>query len=280
MHSKMFSQRSRDAEALLSSIHVFKDDVAAGLGKRLAPELAEGETLPDFGLSLELVGRSVESALEHLRVAERRYLELGTRCTKVRRQTEKLARREVYPRVVSVRRLIESQFGREEGRRVHGMAGKTLRKPWRLHGQLQYLVWALEDGSGELPAPLLKSVAAKREVWLSEVKPGFERLTELLDDLVQLQVREQSAQVEKNQAMKAFDDAYGEARRLVEANFVFAGLGSRLTRWLRSQVHRRLLAREARRKREARAEGRVKHTLRSAASSVKSWIGRRRPEVA
>ena len=274
-HSKGYHQRAGDAEALEASIRVFKGRVAEGLGERLAPELAEGEALPDFGLSLELVGRSVESALEHLRVSEMEYLELGVRCARVRRASDKLARQEVYPRVVSVRRLIESQFGKEEGQLIHGKAGKTRRKPRRLHGQLMVLVWALEDASsGELPEPLFQGVTAKREEWLGEIKPGYEQLTELLDELAELEALEQSAQIDKNRAMQAFDDAYSEARRLVEAHFVFAGLGNRLTRWLRSNVHRRLLAREARRKREARADGRVKQALRSAASSVKSWIGR------
>ena len=280
-HSKAYHQRAADAEALKSSIKVFKERVTEGLSERLTPELAEGEALPDFGLSLELVGRSVESALERLRLAELDYLELGVRCAMVRRKSDQLARQEVYPRVVSVRRLIEGQFGKEDGRRIHGMAGKTRRKPRRLHGQLMYLVWALGSASrGELPEPLFKCVTAKREEWLREIKPGYEQLTELLDELVQLEVGEQSAQIDKNAAMQAFDDAYGEARRLVEANFIFAGLGNRLTRWLRSNVHRRLLIREARRKREARAEGRVKQTLRTAASSIKSWIGQRPKTVA
>ncbi len=61
---------------------------------------------------------------------------------------------------------------------------------------------------------------------------------------------------------------------------MFAGLGSQWTRWLRSNVHRRLFALEARRKREARAEGRVKQTLRSAAAAVSGWIGRRPKNVA
>ncbi len=280
MHSKAYAQRARDADALKSSIRVFKARVAEGLGKRLTPELAEGEALPDFGLSLELTGRSVKSALECLRAAEQHYMHQAALCASVRRASDELARREVYPRVVSVRQLIEAQFGKEQGRQVHGMAGKTLRKPGRLHGQLTHLVWALDDGIGELPASLLENVTANRQAWLREIKPGYERLTELLTEIVQLEVREQGAQIEKNAAMKAFDDTYGEARRLLEASFVFAGLGSQWTRWLRSNVHRRLLAREARRKREARAEGRVKQTLRSAAASVKSWIGRRPKNVA
>ena len=62
----------------------------------------------------------------------------------------------------------------------------------------------------------------------------------------------------------------------MEASFAFAGVGGQLTRMLRSYSHRRLLSREARRKREARAESRVKQTLRSAAASITGWISGRR----
>ena len=268
----------KDARALRSSIEVFGTQVTEGLGKRLAPELAAGESLPDFSFSLELVGRSVASALERLRVAERYYLDQSSRCVAVRRKSEKLARQEVYPRVVSVRRLIEAQFGKEEGRAIHGMVGKTRRKARRLHAQLGHLVWVLEEGGAELPAPLMRTAPATREEWLGDIKPGYEQLTELLDELIGLEFAEQSAQIDRNQAMQAFDEAYGEARRLVEAHFVFAGLDNRWTRWLRSNQHRREMIREARRKREARAEGRLKKTLRSAAESLKSWI--RRPNAA
>ncbi len=91
---------------------------------------------------------------------------------------------------------------------------------------------------------------------------------------------EQAAKDEKQLAMQAFDAAYGEALRLVQATFVFAGHGNSLTRKLRSYFQRRLLIRRAREKRQARAEGRVRQTLRSAASSVLGWIDRRPRTVA
>ncbi len=220
------------------------------------------------------------SALERLQAAERRYINGGLELAAVRRKSEQLARHEVYPQVVLVRRMIDAQLGREKGRSVHGMSGKTLRKARRLHGQLQYLVWALEDRRQELPDPLIESLAAERQVCLRKVKPGYERLTALLDELADLEALEQLARDDKNEAIRKFDQTYGEARRLVEASFAFAGVGGKLTRMLRSYVHRRRMIRDARRKREARAEGGVRQTLRAAAASVRGWIGGRPPQVA
>ena len=279
-YSKMYLQRVDDARALRASIDAFKTDVAEGLGQRLAPELIEGETLPDFSLSLDLLARSVESSLERLRAAEHQLIDRGIELAKVRRESEKLARHEIYPRVVLVRRLIDTQFGKEDGRRVHGMAGKTLRKPRRLHGQLEYLVWALEAGRQEPSKSLFKGLASEREAWMRQLKPGYEQLTALLDDMANLEAIEQLARDTKNEAIRKFDDAYGQARRLLEANFDFAGFSGKLAKLLRSYVHRRRLSQEARRKRQARAEGSVKRTLRAAASSVRGWIGGRPPAVA
>ncbi len=277
--SKMVLQRTGDTGALLSAIEVFQNQVAAGLVERLAPELVEGEALPDFSLSLDLVGRSARSALDRLRGAEKWCLERQVECAVVRRESVRLAR-QVYPRVVSIRRMIESQLGKQDGRLVHGMTGKTLRKPRRLHGQLQFLVWALEGNRGELPEPLLAGLAADQDDWLRELRPGYDALTELLDELLDLELLAQHARDEKKLAMQAFDTAHGEALRLVQATFAFAGYGDTLTKRLRSYLQRRLLSRRAREKRQARAEGRVQQTLRSAASSVADWIGRRPPNVA
>ena len=73
-YSKRVVRAARDARSLASSIEVHKAAVAAGVVERLAPELAAGEAMPDHALTLELVGRSVESALERLKASERRYL--------------------------------------------------------------------------------------------------------------------------------------------------------------------------------------------------------------
>ncbi len=276
--SKMVLRRIDDTRALIASVDAFKEQVAAGFDRRLAPGLAEGEALPDFALSLDLVGRSVRIAVDRLRDAERQRIDRGLACAAVRRRAEKLARRKVYPLVVSVRRQIDSQLGKEDGRSVHRLEGKTLRKPRRLYPQLQNLVWALE-GDQTLPPPSA-SFEAKRQDWLRELQPGYQDLTVLLDDLERSEMLEQGAKDEKKLAMQSFDAEYSEALRLVQAVFAFAGYGDTLTRGLRSYFQRRLLIRRAREKRQARAEGRVRQTLRSAASSVLGWIDRRPRTVA
>ena len=265
-YSKRVVQAADATRALAASIEVYKDDVAAGVAKRLEGELAAGEVLPDHALSLELVGRSVERELERLRARERLYLEKQTRCAATRRASDKLARGEVYGQVKSVRQLIDAQFGKKKGFEIHRMKGKTLRKPRRLHAQATELVHALQDQGWPLPEPLLEGLKADRDDWLKMIEPGTERLGELL------------ARDERNKALAAFDAAHGEALRLVEATLAFAGCSPGMLKSLRSYVERRRLARRAREKRQARAGGRLHHAraaLRTAKSSLLGWLGRR-----
>ncbi len=274
-YSKVYLQRVDDTRALRGSIAAFKPQVAEGFGDQLAPELAEGEALPDFGLSIELLGRSVTSALERLRVTEHQIFERERKVVAVRRRSEKLARSELYPRVVLVRRLIDTELGKKGGRRFHGMSGRTLRKARRLHYQLGHLMWSLETECESLPHLKDEGIDPKREAWLSKIQPGYRQLGELLEELADLEVLEQLARDDRNEALRKFDDAYAKARRFLEASFNLAGLNGKLSSKLRSYVHRRQLSKEARRKREARSESRVKQTLRSAAASVTGWFSSR-----
>lgn len=276
-YSKRFLRASSATRALRASIEVYKDDVAAKVGERLAPELADGEVLPDHALSLELVGRSVERQLEHLRASERRYIEAQTRCAATRRESKEVARDEVYGQVVGVRRLIDSQFGKEAGFEIHRMKGKTLRKPRRLHVQVDELVHAL-GAETPLPEPLLEGLKVDRKVWLKQIEPGYRRLSAVLEELLHLELETQRTRIEKDAALDAFDAAYGDALRLMQATLAFAGCSPGMLKSLRAYVQRRLLARRAREKRQARAGGRLQKTraaLRTVTSSLAGWLGRR-----
>ena len=102
--SLMVTHRIEDVTALRSSIDVYKAAVGERFGERLSPRLREGETLPDQGLMLDLVARSVEEALERLLDLDGRYRDRVRRCRTRRRECDEVARQEVYPRVVRLRR--------------------------------------------------------------------------------------------------------------------------------------------------------------------------------
>ncbi len=182
--SKRVDDRIKAAGRLQGSIVKFKARAAAGFSLRFADELRDGETVPDQTLALELAGRTVMRAIEELTEADDVYCGQGTDRKKLNGACLDVARWEIYPELVDVRRAIDTTFGREEGQRLHGMQGKTGRKPGRLYPQLQHLVRTLEDPRLELPAPRRPEAVIDVEGWRSRLKPGYLKLTSMLEPLL------------------------------------------------------------------------------------------------
>lgn len=64
--SLMVLHRTKDAMELCSSIHRHKGRPAKALGKRFGPRLLAGEEPPDWQLTLTLIARDAQAALERL----------------------------------------------------------------------------------------------------------------------------------------------------------------------------------------------------------------------
>ncbi len=252
--SKMILRRMKAAEELVGAIRYYREQVAAGVATRLSPGLSEGEVLPDTALTLELVGRSVEADLEQLLAADGRHVRQKVRYALHRQECERVARKEVYPVASKLRRSVDSVFTRKVGRRVHGIEGRVLRKPWRLRDQLDVAVPRLRDRSFELPEPEVAGFTADREAWLEEIEPAYDKLVSLTDELRRHELRRDDLCRARQEAMDEFDRNFGEAHGFVAGAFTLAGLHPKLVRNLRSYLERRRLASQARQKRRARRE--------------------------
>ncbi len=102
--SEMIVQRCEDTMALVASIRVYKADVAAALGEQYTPALRDGETLPDYQLNLELAGRSVQLAYDRLEEIDDTYWLAKSRHAWQVRELDRLAKKELYPLFIDVRR--------------------------------------------------------------------------------------------------------------------------------------------------------------------------------
>ncbi len=250
----MVLHRTKDTMALVDSIRAHKERLAAGFAKRYSPRLRNGETPPDCVLLLELVARDVKAALKRLIALDDRvdYGEVNRDLKRIERNA--LAIEELHPRAVSVRGAIDLAFGREEGRHFHGMKGKTRRRAPLLLNQLRLLVMRLEDSRCELPRRKNPHAHADRALWIRQLVPPYRQLAQLNDEVEQLRDHVVPALIgDKNAAMEAFDAAYGDALRLVTANFRIAGLDLKLIKNLKPYYQRRRLSQRAKKKRQARA---------------------------
>ena len=249
----MVIHRIKDAMALVSSIESHRESLLEALAERYAPRLRDGEVLPDWGLELDLTVREVLETLKGLverdDELERESVEHGL----LRRKRDRLVSDDVYPRAVSVRGSIDLAFGRKRGRDIHLMEGRTDRTAWGLARQLRILVNRLANPEYELPAAKNPHVPIDREGWVRELRPRHDELVELNHSLSLSQKGLDIILHYKNEAMEAFDLAYGDGLRHIQVSFRRAGFDARILRNLRPYYQRRRLARRARKAREARA---------------------------
>ena len=285
--SEMVTRRARDAAALVASVRVHKQEVAAALGRRLAPALRQDEAMPDHELTLQLAGRSVQIAFDRLDELDDRHYFAKASCAHQAREVDRLAKRQLYPQAVDVRRQIDAAFGRQAGSRLHGFTGKTPRTAARLRRQAERAVSRLGNPGHELPGRQAAGATVERETWKRRLERPLRELAAAGDRLGRLRAELDAVSGRRRQAMEHFDAVYAESLRLVEASFVMAGIRGQRLKSLRSGPSRRGLARWAKKKRQARAGRTVsageasparagRRSAAAAVAAVLRWLKNRR----
>ncbi|MCP3963924.1 MAG: hypothetical protein GY719_39310 [bacterium] len=255
--SRMLTHRQKDMLELVASIRSYKGRVAEALRESLAPGLREGETLPDHEISLELIGRSVERAFDRLMKLDDEYDETKNQLTATRREVKRLVRKELYPQAVSVRRAIDSAFGKPRGALIHTFTGRTPRVPDRLTTHVQRALTRLRDPKRELPATRLPGELVDREGWIRRLDKPLRELVDAKKLRGRLESEVESLHLWRQRTMNEFDTEFAEALAHVESTFRLAGLGDQLIKNLRPYYRRRRLRKRARQKRAARADRKV-----------------------
>ena len=90
--SKMILAEIKAAGTVRASIKAFKQKVARGFGQHLEPELRDRENLPDHALTLDLIGRSVETVLDQLLDVDRQYARAVASYNYLTRQSQDVAK--------------------------------------------------------------------------------------------------------------------------------------------------------------------------------------------
>ena len=184
---------------------------------------------------------------------------------------QRLAREELYPEAVSVRRWIDAALGRKDGATLHTFTGKTPRnaEPLKLH--VERAVKRLANPKHRLPARKTFGEGVDYEAWRRRLEAPYRKLAEA-DQLR----REKERQVtnlgrDRKEAMEEFDAVYAEALRYAEAALRMAGLPEKSIRGLRPYYQRRRLSKSARKKRQARAG---RKAAEAATTKVAAEIGK------
>ena len=253
----MVRRRIQDARAFASSIKVHKGTVAAGLAEELSPGLREGQTLPDYALTLELLASRVKGALAELTEVHSRYVSQTAVGNRLSTECDRITAREVYPQAVDLRRLIDAVFGKRKGAAIHGFHGRI--PTWRdgLHEQLGTTLYLLESRQDKMPEPAVAGFVPQTEVWIRQVRSLIDRLGEHLSKLENADQLREGLCHGRNRAIETFDRVLAESRDAAAALFTLAGCDPRLIRNLRPYYQRRGLRHWARQAREKRRQARA-----------------------
>lgn len=177
----------------------------------------------------------------------------------LKKACERLAHDEIHPELVEVRRAITARYGREAGRRIHGMEGPTLRKPGRQLPQLEGAVEGLQERL-DLEEPQRPLLPGERRQWLKMIEPGYRKLAGMLSELEGREAQEAALRKDRDYELEVYDLVYGEAVDVVRSLFRAGGISEKAIWHLLPTVQRRRLLAKARQEREARAEGRKEKT--------------------
>lgn len=267
--SKRVTDRIKEAIDIRSAVDSQRKYDPEGFQQRFKNELREGEELPDMMMALEVVARSVERERDALMKADAAYCRQAARRLSLYEACVYVARWEVYPEVVEVRREIDGRYGRQAGRRVHGLTGHTMRKPKRLLPQLEHMLLALEQRRG-LPDPKTPGPPGELDRWRTRLEPLYEKLAQMMDELQTAEYHEQALRNDRDYELDSFDITYGQALAFLRATFTLSGSPQKVIQNVPPDVRRRRLKKKARNERQARAEG-----LRGGAKTAKNPPERR-----
>ncbi len=239
--------------SLTAAVKTYKTRLAAAIAERYAPRLKSGETLPDFTLPLELAVRDVQVALAHLIELDDEVDYAWVEHHFLKQDRRDLVRQQLHPRAVAVRGAIDLAFGRERGAYLHGMKGRTRRRPENLQNQLRRTIHRLTDPNRKLPTPRNTHVFIDRQGWTRQLETHYQKLVELNQRVGLGDHAFQALVAKKQRAMAAFDEAYADALSCVIAGMRMARFGKVLIKKLKPYYLRRQLSAQARKKRETRA---------------------------
>lgn len=254
MPSKLVTDRMAASHQVEMAAARHADAVAAGLAEELASTLQEGETLPDFALTIRMLGRYLAQRSHEMDARDAAHV---TELTQARspREARDLATAALYDKIVEIRRAVEVVYGPEKIKAVLGVEGATPQYATTLRLHAEQILHRLRHPLDELPPSRLAGVVAEVDRWVAEIEPLYEALRQALQALLAKRARARGSLGHKQRAVHAFDNAYVQVGRCLEGLFALAGetaLAERV-RPASDWAYRRNKKRAARKKKESAA---------------------------
>jgi hypothetical protein len=249
MVSKQILYRQKSAERLDSLLVQHSASVDDGIRELVASELGEAAEAPDVRSLLATARQVLRRRREELWSASHA-LENQRAAEQARRHDVDEAAAALYEKVSTLRTHLRGGFGFLRGTALAGLKGDTPREPMKLLHEAERMVKSFTRGNLELPPEKVR--VSGPEDWARMIAPAKQVLRDAYLAYLRAKQETVAAQIVKDEAMAAFDDALYGIAGLTEFLGHLAGQQA-LTKWARpSRRSRGLLHEAARRRRRKR----------------------------
>lgn len=216
--SKQVVDRHKDAQSVVASVRIHAAAVQAGLAQVLTPHLRPGETLPDLGLTLALIGRWIEARDHALTTADTAHqTELadddGFRDARDRSAAE------LYAWTTDLREALDGVFG-SEAMATWGVSGKTPRDPSQLAAFAIDLAARLS--ASDLPTPRFTANVDRLSI-AADLRARVTPLTDALADVAREFREAERTLIDRDAAMTSFDRVFGRTTAALSALYRLGG---------------------------------------------------------
>lgn len=230
MPSKMVVDRQELGRQVLAAMAVHAGEVAAGLGEVV------GEAAGATGAMQRELRWRLEGRLAVLVAADEEHLDATAELTAARGRRDAAAG-ELYRLLVRVRRLAVGIYDAgAEG--LLGLGGRVSQRPVVMLRQARRAVGRLVDPEVPRPEKLFAGTTVDEGEWVERLEPMIEALARAVDEVNVARRRTESTLRAKNEALAAYDLAFGRVARYLEALFHLAGLPELASR-VRPRARRR-----------------------------------------
>ncbi|HEX2571944.1 MAG TPA: hypothetical protein VH877_20545 [Polyangia bacterium] len=221
MASKLVTDLQKTTRVIVAAADTHAVEIATGVEEVLRPYLREGESMPDVGLLMRLVGRWQTGTNEELLVADEAHeRELGDDLEP--RQARDKAGEAVRQVLIDVRSTVETTHG-EAGLRRLALDGAIPVDPSVVATTARRVAAALSDPAVEMPPPRRRSLRLDRDGLAAEIREVLPVLDRALADVARENREAESTLGVKRKALERSDRATVRGGGWLAATCALAG---------------------------------------------------------
>ncbi len=217
----MVMKRKALCDLVVGATRIQGPGVGGSLGEYLSPVLAEGETLPDLAVPIELYGRRLQSFGDAMVAADEKYLAELAKLDEVQAEGV-VPTRSLKGKILSLRSTCHGLFGEE----TLGPLALDFNLAQDVRGvlrQAEIIRERVATSERELTAKRWIEGSLNRDSSARELDPEIEELRVIVKRLVEQRKQVDTAKVRKDKAREDFDRNYIPIVRVLEATFRVAG---------------------------------------------------------